>query len=91
MLDKVDLVRAIGIPQINDEHIKGCVDFTRSHGQGQKREAREWHGCSNILDINFLLGVFISYDKSNTWWRSDRSSILERDIRVSRGGYRRHS
>lgn len=40
MLDEVDLVRAIGVPQVDGEDVEGCIDFTKEREQGQNRSQR---------------------------------------------------
>lgn len=52
---------------------------SRVSDQGDKRRGTVGHAGrrgGTILNINLLVGLFVSHDQPNTWGRGDRSSIL---------------
>lgn len=71
MTDEVDFTYSPIIPKIHVQNEHAMLDLTAIYQLMSSRGM----GC-NLLAIYLLASPLISNDKSDTWWRSDGSSIL---------------
>lgn len=77
MLHQVDFAGAIGVPEIDSEHIERGVNFTDEGTVRRLPRKSRTRRSQNILDVDFLQCNRVAHNESNAWGRGDRSSILD--------------